>query len=33
MKQQIPVFAYTVAACRLQTIGVVTYTTHRKIDA
>ena len=33
MKQQIPVFAYTIAACRLQTLGVDTYTTHRKIDA
>ena len=33
MKQQIPVFAYTITACRLQTLGVDTYTTHRKIDA
>ena len=33
MKQRIPVFAYTITVCRLQTIGVVTYTTHRKIDA
>ena len=33
MKQQIPVFAYTIAACRLQTIGTGTYTTYRKIDA
>ena len=33
MKQRIPVFAYTIAACRLQTIGADTYTTHRKIDA
>ena len=33
MKQQIPVFAYTIAACRLQTIGADTYTTRTKIDA
>lgn len=33
MKQQIPVFTYTIAACRLQTLGVDTYTAHRKIDA
>ena len=33
MKQQIPVFAYTVAACRPQTIELGTYTTRRKIDA
>nr|DAX81476.1 MAG TPA: hypothetical protein [Caudoviricetes sp.] len=33
MKKQIPVFAYTIAACRLQTIGADAYTTHGKIDA
>ena len=33
MKQQIPVFAYTIAACRLQTIGADNYTTHGKINA
>ena len=33
MKQQIPVFAYTIAVCRLQTIGADTYTTHEKIHA
>nr|DAM51949.1 MAG TPA: hypothetical protein [Caudoviricetes sp.] len=33
MKQQIPVFAYTIAACRLQTIGADTYTTRAKIGA
>ena len=33
MKQQIPVFAYTVAAYRLQTIGSDTYATRTKIDA
>lgn len=33
MKQRIPVFAYTIAACRLQTIAADTYTTHVKIDA
>ena len=33
MKQRIPVFAYTVAACGLQTTKADTYTTHRKIDA
>ena len=33
MKQQIPVFAYAIAACRLQTIGADTYTTRVKIDA
>ena len=32
-KQRIPIFAYTVAACRLQTFGVETYTTRTKIDA
>lgn len=33
MKQRIPVFAYTIAACRLQTIGADTCTTYEKIDA
>lgn len=33
MKQRIPVFAYTIAAYRLQTIGADTYTTHGKIHA
>lgn len=33
MKQQIPVFAYTISACRLQIIGADTYTTRIKIDA
>ena len=33
MKKQIPVFAYTIAACRPQTIGADTYTTRIKIDA
>ena len=33
MKQRIPIFAYTIAACRLQTIGADTYTTNKKIDA
>lgn len=33
MKEQIPVFAHTIAACRLQTIGAGTYTTHKKNDA
>lgn len=33
MKQRIPVFAYTIAACRLQAIGVEGYTTRVKIDA
>ena len=33
MKQRIPVFAYTIATCQLQTIGADTYTTHEKIDA
>ena len=33
MKQQIPVFAYTIAACRLQTLDVETYTTRIKIVA
>ena len=30
MKQQIPVFAYTIATRRLQTLGVETYTTRVK---
>lgn len=33
MKKQIPVFAYTIAACWLQTLGVETYTTRIKIGA
>lgn len=33
MKQRILVFAYTVAACRLQVIGVEVYTTRVKIRA
>lgn len=33
MKQRIPVFAYTIAACRLQNLGMDTYTNHIKIDA
>lgn len=33
MKKQIPVFAYTIAACRLQNIGADAYTTRAKIDA
>ena len=33
MKKQIPVFAHTIAACRLQTLGADTYTTRTKIDA
>ena len=33
MKQQIPVFAYTIDACWLQTIGADTHTTRTKIDA
>ena len=33
MKQQIPVFAYTIAACRLQTFEVKTCTTHIKNEA
>lgn len=30
MKQRIPVFAYTIATCRLQDIGVEAYTTRVK---
>nr|DAO61683.1 MAG TPA: hypothetical protein [Caudoviricetes sp.] len=33
MKQQTPVFAHTIAACQLQTIGADAYTTRTKIDA
>ena len=33
MKQRMPVFAYTIAVCWIQTIGVDTYTTRIKIDA
>ena len=33
MKQRMPVFAYTIAVCRIQTIGADTYTTRIKIDA
>lgn len=33
MKQRMPVFAHKIAACRLQNLGMDTYTTHRKIDA
>lgn len=31
MKQQIPVFTYTIATRRLQTLGMETYTTRIKI--
>ena len=33
MKQRIPVFAYTIAVCRLQAIKADTCTTRKKIDA
>lgn len=33
MKQQIPVFAYTIAACGLRATEADTYTTRIKIDA
>lgn len=33
MKQRISVFAYTIAACWLQTIGADTCAAHGKIDA